>query len=58
MGRVLIGKLIVTQLVKEFSDFYGTRRFITASQEHDNCPYPEPDASIPQLLTLFPQNPF
>jgi hypothetical protein len=28
-GRVLLEKLIVTQLVKKFSAFYGTRWFIT-----------------------------
>jgi len=28
-SRALIGKLIVTQLVKKFPAFYGTRRFIT-----------------------------
>jgi hypothetical protein len=29
MGRVLLEKLIASQLVKEFPAFYGTRRFIT-----------------------------
>jgi hypothetical protein len=28
-NRVLLEKLIVTQLVKKFPAFYGTRRFIT-----------------------------
>jgi hypothetical protein len=28
-SRVILEKLIVTQLVKKFPDFYGTRRFIT-----------------------------
>jgi len=28
-GRVLLEDLIVTQLVKKFSVFYGTRTFIT-----------------------------
>jgi len=29
-GRVLLEKLIGFQLVKQFTTFYGTRRFITA----------------------------
>ena len=34
-SRVLLEKLTVSQLVKKFPAFYGTRRFITAS----TCPY-------------------
>jgi len=29
LSRVILEKLIVTQLIKKVSDFYGTRRFIT-----------------------------
>jgi hypothetical protein len=29
MGRVLIEKLIVVQLVKKFASFYGTRRLVS-----------------------------
>jgi len=46
---VLLEKLIVTQIVKKFSNFYGSRRFITATGL-----YPEPDASSQQLTILFP----
>ena len=41
-SRVLLEKLTVSQLVKKFPAFYGTRRFITAT-----CPYPEPARSNP-----------
>jgi hypothetical protein len=33
------------QLLKNFPTFYGTRRFITCSQESFTGPYPEPDQS-------------
>jgi hypothetical protein len=42
-----------SQLVKKFTTFYGTRTFITDSQEPVTGPYPEPAKSCPQLHTLF-----
>jgi hypothetical protein len=37
-SRVLLEKLIVTQLVKKFPNFYGIQRFITYSQGPATCP--------------------
>jgi len=31
---------------------------LSCSQGHTSGPYPEPDASTPQLSTLFSQDPF
>jgi len=42
-SRILLEKLIVTQLVKKFPAFYWTQTFITVSQEPATGPYPEPD---------------
>jgi hypothetical protein len=42
-SRVLLEKLTDFQLVKKFTAFYGTRRFITAF----TSPYPEPAQSSP-----------
>jgi hypothetical protein len=39
MGRVLLGKLTGSQLVKKFPAFYGTQRFIIAFYK---CPPPVP----------------
>jgi hypothetical protein len=41
--RVLPEKLKRPKLLKKFPEFYGTRRFVTASQELATCPYPQPD---------------
>jgi len=46
-SRVLIEKLTVSQLVKKFPAFYGTRRFITHSQVSAICPSSEPALSSP-----------
>ena len=45
-SRVLLENLTVSQLVKKFPAFYGTRRFITAFTSA-TCPYPEPARSSP-----------
>jgi len=38
-SKVLLEKLIVTQLVKKFLDFYGTPRFITVfTRAHHQSP--------------------
>jgi hypothetical protein len=37
-SRVLLKKLPVVQLLKNFPTFYGTQRFITCSQEPDTGP--------------------
>jgi len=52
-SRVLLEKLIVTELFKKFVAVYGTRMYITVSQEPATGPYLEPDESGPQLLTLL-----
>ena len=46
-SRVLLEKLIFSQLVKKFSAFYGTRMFITTFISARHLPYPEPDQSSP-----------
>jgi len=55
--RVLLEKLTGLQLVKKFSTFYGTRRFITASQASANCPYPGPAQSSPHTHIPPPGDP-
>lgn len=45
--RVLLEKLPVVELLKNFSIFHWTRRLITMSQEPPGSPYPRPDESIP-----------
>jgi hypothetical protein len=42
----IFDKLIMPWLVKKFSTFYGTRRFITPS----SCPFPEPNQSTDSIL--------
>jgi hypothetical protein len=37
-SRVLLEKLMVSQPVKEFSAFYGTRRFMTAFTRASHVP--------------------
>jgi len=51
-------KLIVTNLVKKFPVFYGTRRFITMLPRARHRPLPEPDKSSPHFPTLFSLDPF
>jgi hypothetical protein len=51
-GWLCFQNLLVCQLMKKFSTFYGTRRSITLSNKPANCPYPEPDESIP-IFSLF-----
>jgi hypothetical protein len=43
----------VAQLLKNCLTFYGTRRFISMSQEPIAGPYPEPDEWSPYHLILF-----
>ena len=45
-SRVLLEKLTGFQLVKKFSAFYGTRRFIITFNVPSTCPYPEPARSL------------
>jgi len=46
-SRVLLEKLIVAQLVKEFPPFTQAESSLPYSQEPATGPYPEPDASSP-----------
>jgi hypothetical protein len=47
-GRVFLGKLIMTQLLKKIH-----KGLLPYSQEPIIGPLPQPDVSIPQLITLF-----
>jgi hypothetical protein len=47
-SRILLEKLVVTQLVKKFRTFYGNRRFIIVFTRA-----PKPDGSNSQLAALF-----
>ena len=49
-SRVLLEKVTIPQLVKKFSAFYGTWRFIPHSQVPATCPYTEPDQTSPYPL--------
>ena len=51
-SRVLLEKLTSVQLVKKFSEFYGTRRFITAvtSVHHLSLSWASLIQSIPHIL--------
>lgn len=57
---VLLDKLIVAQLVENFSVLTVTRSFITVSTRDATGPYPEPDRSSPKILfniiLLLPNN--
>jgi hypothetical protein len=44
-STILLQKLIVTQIVKKFPEFYWTWMFITASTRTPNCPYHDRDQS-------------
>ena len=46
-SRILVKKRTGSQLVKQFSAFYGIRRYISAVQEPTTCPYPQPYQSSP-----------
>ena len=46
-SRVLLEKPTGLQLVKNFTEFYGTRRFITAFTKARHISYPEPDQASP-----------
>ena len=46
-GRVLLEKLTVPQIVKNFSSFYENEGSLPFSQELATCPSPEPDQSSP-----------
>jgi hypothetical protein len=50
-------KLTVSQLVKKFSTFYGTRNFITALSSAATCAYPEPAPSIPHSHIALLEDP-
>jgi len=52
-SRVLLEKLIATQLVKKFPAFYGTQKFITVFIRHATWPSPEPAESNPHPLMLI-----
>jgi hypothetical protein len=54
----VLEKLTVTQLVKKFPAFYGTRRFITVFTTARYWSCPEPDVTSPHLPTLFLKDPF
>ena len=48
-SRALIEKLTGSELVKKFSIFYGTQKFITAFRNSDTCPCRQPDQPNPCL---------
>jgi hypothetical protein len=49
-SRVLSEKLVIPQLVKKFSAFYGTRGFITVFTTAAICPCREPEEYSPPPL--------
>jgi len=55
-SKVLLEKLTDFQLVKKFSTFYGTRRFINAFMLA-TCPYPQPARSSPCQHIPLPKDP-
>jgi hypothetical protein len=57
LSRVLLGKLIGTQIVK-FPAFYGTREFITLFTIAAPGKSSDTNASNPQIFTLFLQDLF
>jgi hypothetical protein len=52
-NRVVLEKLIVSQLVNTFPIFYGAESFICCLQELTNGLYLEPDESSPNFLSYF-----
>jgi hypothetical protein len=52
-NRVVLDKLIVTQLIKKFLGFYGTRMLINVFTD----PYPELDESSSHPYTPLPFSP-
>jgi hypothetical protein len=66
MGKVLLEKLMVSQLVKKFPAFYEPEGSLPHLQVSDTCPYPQPDQSRPcppfhflkiHLNTILPSMP-
>jgi len=57
-SRALVEKLTGSQLVKKFSVFYGTLKFITAFRSSATCPYRKPDQSSPCLPILLLEDSF
>jgi hypothetical protein len=53
MGKTSLEKLMVAQLCKKFSAFYGTQWSYTAFTNPPTGPYPEPDESILHLSTAI-----
>jgi hypothetical protein len=52
-SRVLLEKLISSQLVKKLPAFYGTLTFLPHLQDPATCPYPKPDQSSPYPPSHF-----
>jgi hypothetical protein len=52
-SRDLLENLTITQLVKKFSAFYGTRRFIALFTTAATGPYSESYPSIPHPISLI-----
>jgi len=52
-SRVLLEKLIVTQLVRKFPAFYGPEGSLLCSQDSTTVPYPEADEGRPHIHTVF-----
>ena len=52
-STVLLEKVTGSQLVKKFSAFYGTQRFITSLQVPTICPCPESDPFNPYPSSNF-----
>ena len=55
---VLLENLTVPHLVKKFSAFYGSLRFIATFKTAATCPHPKPDEFSPRSLLLRIQETF